>query len=202
MTRLLSGTITDNLLNYNDNAVIFQMPSPTYMFSSNWGIEVGLQLGFSGDFQTRVNNLNSYFEEKYAAVYFVLPANGFNHQNNAGLYNSYWRGMVGLVYQIEKTKYLFLSKFLIGSTDLQVTPVRSDLKERGTNDVLKLSYFPDMTRNHSFFTLSTGLTLGYKISKRTWVNFDVRYAYFKSNFSIEEKFRDPLTEETLQNDFH
>jgi hypothetical protein len=201
ITRLFSGNITDNLLNYADHAVIFQMPSATYMFSSNWGIEVGLQLGFSGDFQTRVNNLNSYFEEKYAADYFVLPVYGFNQQNNAGLYNSYWRGMFGLVYQIEKPKYLILSKFLIGSTDLQITPIRRDLKERGTNQVLKLSYFPDTKRNQSFFTLSTGLTLGYKISKRTWVNFDVQYAYSKSNFSIEEKLRNPLTEQTLQNNF-
>jgi hypothetical protein len=64
ITRLFSGEISDNLFVYKDNSYYYQAFSANYFFSSNWGVELTLQAGFSQNLSGREERYHKEIEKK------------------------------------------------------------------------------------------------------------------------------------------
>jgi outer membrane protein W len=194
ITNLLSGEITDNLFEYDDNSYYWQVISANYFFSSKWGIELTYQAGYSQNISGRADRFNTELEEKYGDDYFVSPSSGAQYDNFTIIGGSIQRGYLGLVYRIEKPKYIILPKVSIGVTSFYTDWGRADLKEKGTNTVYKLSY-DSGERPNDHFTLAPSITFGYRLSKRLIANIDVLYSYYKTDIEFTEEIRNTFTEE-------
>lgn len=196
ITNLFSGEITDNLFKYDDNSYYWQILSATYFFSSKWGIEFTYQTGHSQNISGRAARFNMELEEKYGDNYFVSPSSGAQYDNFSFIGGSIEKGYLGLVYRLEKPKYIILPKFSIGVTSFYTDWGSADLKEKGTNTVYKLSY-DSGKRPNDHFILAPSITFGYRLSKRIIASIDLLYSFYKTDIEFVEELRNTFTDEVL-----
>ena len=180
LTRLLNGEITDNLFEYGDNSYYWQIISGNYFFLQNWGVEFTYQDGNSQSIAGRADRFNSEIVKQYSDNYFVSPSSGAQYDDYSTIGGNIQRGYLGLVYRIEKPKYIILPKLFIGVTSFITDWGRADLKEKGTNSVYELTY-DSGKRPNDHFTLAPSVTFGYRLSKRLIANIDILYSYYKTD---------------------
>jgi len=194
ITTLLSGEITDNLFEYDDNSYYRQVISGNFFFSQKWGVEFTFQANASKRISGRADRFNSEIQNKYNKNYFVSPSSGALYDDFNIISGNFERGYLGIVYRIEKPKYIFLPKLFIGITSFYTDWGSADLKEKGTNTILKLSYSSGK-RPNDHFTIAPAFTFGYRLSKRFIANIDLLYSYYKTDIEFVEKIRNTFTEE-------
>jgi hypothetical protein len=194
ITTLLSGEITDNLFEYNDNSYYWQVISGNFFFSRNWGVEFTYQAGNSNSISGRADRFNSEIQKKFSENYFVSSSSGAQYDDFNIILGNIERGYFGIVYRIEKPKFIFLPKLLIGVTSFYTDWGSADLKEKGTNTVLKISYSSGK-RPNDHFTFAPAFTFGYRLSKRVIANIDLLYSYYKTNIEFVEEIHNTFTEE-------
>lgn len=194
ITKLLTGDITDNLFEYDDHSYYLQFISGSYFFSQKWGMELTFQMCMSNNIHGREDSFNAQIQNQYGDAYFVNP--GYS----PGMYNSrsdvgvFLRGYIGLVYRIEKPKYIIIPKILIGTTGVATDSGTAYLKEKGAHTSLALSYKTE-NESESYLTIAPGLSFGYRLSKRFIANFDLVYSYYKTDFQFVKETRNTFTEE-------
>lgn len=194
LTNLLLNEITDNLFEYDNNSYYWQVISGNFFFLKNWGVEFTYQAGNSKNISGRADRFNSEIQNKFGENYFVTPSSGAQYDDSNIILGNIERGYLGIVYRIEKYRFIFLPKLMIGVTSFYTDWGKADLKERGTNTVLKISYTSGK-RPNDHFTIAPAVTFGYRISKRFIVNLDFLYSHFKTNIEFIEKTRNVFTEE-------
>lgn len=194
ITNLLSGEITDNLFKYSDNTYYWQVISCNFFLSQHWGLEFTYQAGNSDNISGRAERFKAEIREKYSGHYFVSPGSGAQYEDFNILFGNVERGYIGVVYRIEKSKMVLLPKLLIGVTSFFTDWGSADLKEKGTNTVLEISYNSG-TRSNDHFTIAPAFTFGYRLSKRYIANIDFLYSYYKTNIEFIEETRNTFTEE-------
>ena len=195
ITNLLSGEITDNLFEYDDNSYYWQVISGDYFFSQKWGIEFTFQASAAKRISGRADKFNSEIQNKYSEDYFVSPSSGAQYDEFNIISGNFGKGYLGIVYRVEKPKYIFMPKLFVGVTSFYTDWGRADLKKKGTNTILELSYSSGK-RPNEHFTIAPALTFGYRLSKRFIANVDFLYSYYKTNIEFIEVTRNTFTEET------
>lgn len=198
ITNLLSGEITDNLFSYSDHSYYLQFLSGNFFFSQKWGVEFTFQACASNSIYGGTDRFSSEIHRKYDKDYFVSPSTSEQNGLEYILTENFGRGYLGVVYRIEKPKYILLPKLFIGVTSFFTNWGSADLKEKGTNTVMKISYSSGAGPNHHF-TLAPGFSFGYRISKRVIANIDFIYSYYKTNIEFVEETRNTFTDETSYN---
>ena len=194
LTNILSGEVTDNLFEYDDNSYYWQILSASFFFSAKWGLDFTYQAGHSQDILGRAERFNQALEEKYGDNYFVTPSSGAIYDNFTLFGGSIQRGYLGLVYRHEKSRFIFLPKFAIGVTSFYTDWGRADLKEKGTN-TFNTIHFTSGKRPNDHFTIAPSLTFGYRLSKRIIANIDVLYSYYKTDIQFIEEYSNAFTNE-------
>lgn len=195
ISALLSGEITDNLIEYDDNAYYWQVISGNFFLSQKWGVEFTFQASTSKCISVRTDRFNAEIQQKYGEDYFIKPSSGPLYDDFDIVGGDIERGYLGIVYRIEKQRYIFLPKLFIGVTSFYIERGVADLKEKGTNTVLKLSYSSGK-RPNDHFTVAPAFTFGYRLSKRFIANIDLLYSYYKTDIKFTEEIRNTFTEET------
>lgn len=196
LTHLLSDRITDNLVDYDDNSFYWQVLSATYFVSPKFGIDLTIQAGHSFDISGRAARFNSDLKEMYSDKYFVSPRSGAEYDDFSPILGSIERGYLGLVYRIEKPKYLILPKILIGVTSFYTDWGSADLKEKGSNTMYVLTY-DSGKRPNDHLMISPSVSLGYRFSKRILANLDIFYSIYKADFDYQEELRNAFTDVVL-----
>ncbi len=185
ITKLLSGEIIDNLIEFDDNTYYTQFVSGNYFFSPKWGVELTYQTSSSEKISDQNVDSNTALEQKYGDTYFVSRKSFANVDLFMG--GGIHKGYLGVVYRIEKPRFAIMPKFAFGITSFTTNSKSVFLKEKNSNSIYELSYKPEKKVNDNFM-LAPSFTFGYKFTKRIMANVDVQYSYFKTNIKyIEEK---------------
>jgi len=200
VTKLLTGEITDHLLEYDDFSFYGQLIAGGYFFNSTWGLEFSFQPGYSGKLSGRADKFANDLELKYGDTYFVTVGSGAAYSQSDFSGGAIQRGFFGLVYRIEKPHMVILPKFSIGVTSFYTDWGSAVLKEKGTNTLLKLRYDPGQ-RPNDHFTLAPSVTIGYRLSKRVLATVDAMYSYCKTDIVFTEELRNSFTEEVSYRSF-
>ena len=200
ITTLLSGEITDYLFRYDDYSLYLQFISGSYFFSEKWGVEMSIQSNMSSGISSRTDRFNNQIQKQYREDYFINPYENkmYNDLNMSPL--GFPRMYLGLVYRIEKPKYIILPKLFIGVTLVSADQSTTYLKEKGSHTILELTYREEKGKS-DFFTIAPGVSFGYRLSKRFIVNLDLVYSYFKPDFEYRKETRNIFTEESSSTTF-
>ena len=207
ITKLLQGTETDYLLQYDDNSFYWQIISISYFFHKHWGLEFNYQAGTSNRIRQRGDNFMESVQSMYSENYFVRPRTGAIYNDNffAGDIS---RGYLGVIYRFETNKFYVYPKFAIGLTSIFTSWGSADLKEKNSNNEHTISYLNKNRRNTGalanatdFFTFAPSISLGYKITKRFYFNADIMFSHFKTNIVYEKTFKNLYTNESTVEHF-
>lgn len=194
ITNLLSGEITDDLLKYDDQSFYLQFFSGSFWFSQNWGVEFVIQMNISNSIARRGDIFNAQVQDHYGEDYFVTMGYSEMYYDKS-LLGNFPKGYLGLVYRIEKQKYIFLPKVFVGITSTYADRGNAHLKEKGAHTILELSYNSEKGMG-DHFTIAPGFSFGYRLSKRFIANFDLVYSFYKTDFEFIKETRNVFTEET------
>ncbi|MFT5337814.1 MAG: hypothetical protein ACI9YL_001826 [Luteibaculaceae bacterium] len=193
---LLNNEITDHLLDYDDHSYFTQSFSGNFFFLKNWGAELTFQAGNSGKAQGQAEKFNAELRNIFGTKYFVRPRSGAEYNPDNIRLGSIERVYVGIVYRLEKTRFLLLPKFLVGFTSLYADKGGADLKEKGTNTVLRVSYDPG-NRPKKHVSFAPAFTVGYRLSEHLFLNLDLQYSYFKTDIEFIKETRNLYTDEFI-----
>lgn len=200
VTKLLTGEISDYLLEYDDYSWYGQLIAGGYFFNSTWGLEFSFQPGYSGKLSGRAEKFANEVELEYGDSYFVTVGSSAAYSQSDFSGGTIQRGYLGLVYRIEKPHIVILPKFSIGVTSFYTDFGSATLKEKGTNTLLKLRYESGQ-RPNDHLTLAPSVTIGYRLSKRVLATMDAMYSYYKTDIVFTEELRNTFTEEVSNRSF-
>ncbi len=182
LTKLLKGNVTDYLLEYDDMTVYWQVISLTCFFHRHWGIEFNYQANSSRNISKRADRFLEYQHAAYDTDYYVTPSTGASYDQFSIIGGDVERGYLGLIYRIEKGRFLFYPKLSIGVVSFYSDWGEAYLKEKNANTVLQLSYSSGQ-RPNDHFALATSATIGYKLSNRCFLNADVLVSRYKTDIT-------------------
>lgn len=196
VTKLLQGAETDYLFQYDDNSYYNQILSLSYFFHKHWGFEVNYQAGTSSKIRGRGDKFLSHVQSEYNNEFYVNPSTGamYDDHNNF-IEGDISRGLFGVIYRLETSKFYVYPKFSIGITSFYIDWGRADLKEKNSNLKYKVAYSSGKSPN-DYFTLAPSVSFGYKIVKRVYFNADIMYSYFRTNIVFEKKMTNLYTAES------
>ena len=196
--RLKSGEITDFLIDYDDEYVYWQFINVEYFFKNNLGINLSIQGNTFTDADERGNLMNAALEERFGNDYFISTSPysyGQSANINANLY-------AGLVYAKRFNKISFVPKIQVGFTSFFTNRLNVYLKEKETNTHLQMVYdFTSDRRPQDNFTLLTGITTEFNLTKNLTLDFHLQSSFFKTQFSYVEEIRNTYTEEKSYREF-
>lgn len=201
ITKLLDGRITDNLIEYEDNSSYWQALSILCFFNKNWGVEFNFQGMTSGNISKKANNFSSDIKSDYENLYYVTASTGAIYFDCNPISGNFVRGLVGLIYKYEKNRLFLYPKFSIGVNSFSTAWGKAILKQKNSNNLLEVSLDSDKRHNDNF-TIATSLAFGYKLSKRTYLNFDLMASHYKTDITFTKKITDLNTMNSKIDNMH
>ena len=189
ITKLLNGSILDNLFEYGDNSTYWQVLSISYFFRRHWGVEFNFQGMTSGNIAKRADKFMDAMKSEYKSDYYVTPSTGASYDNFSLLAVNFNRGFIGLIYRYEKNRLFFYPKFSIGITSFYTDWGKATLKRKNSNNVIEVSYDPSNIPN-GHFVVATSAAFGYKLTKKIYLNMDLMASYYKTDITFTKKITD------------
>lgn len=202
-TRLLKEEITDYLVDYGESGVYWQPLSGTHFFSKHWGIEFSFRLNHSKNTTKRTDRFISEMTSAYPDYYpQIITSSMYDHSSIVD--GDIQTGTLGCIYRFETERLFIYPKLAIGVTSFFSDYGIASLKEKNTNNVIQVAYAPEDALGstpNDFFTVATSSAMGYKLSKRFYVNADVSLSWYRANFgfikSVSNRYTGQRTEETI-----
>lgn len=187
LTKLLSGRITDNLIDYADNTAYVQLITASYFFNKHWGLDFNYQGSFSDKASAKNKRFTNKIQNEYQDRYFVTSSSDISYF--ATPFGNFSRGLLGVIYRIENKRLLLYPKLSMGITSFSVATGEALLKEKNSNTVLRIAYSPDRI-SYDRFTIASSLTAGYKMTNRIFLNVEVLPSYYRTDFSFTKSITD------------
>jgi hypothetical protein len=205
LTHLLSGAITDHLIDYTDETTYYtQAINGTWFFKKHWGVEFNYQGSFSVRLtgQKREEQFFQLLQREYGDQYFVNPSSGATYDNLNPISGSIERGLIGIVYRKEIGRWFVHPKVAIGVVSFYADWGSASLKEKNSNTSLRVNYAADrVPQDH--FALATSLIAGYKLSKRIHWNIEAMASHYKTNLTFNKTVTNlPTGMSTITERFH
>jgi len=200
MTRLLQGTETDYLIQYDDNSYYWQILSISYFFHKRWGLEFNFQAVTSSRIKQRGDKFTAIIQSEYNDKYYVSPRTGALYDDFNFFSGDFERGCLGVIYRFETNRFYVYPKFAIGVTSFYIDWGGADLKEKNSNIKYRINYSSEK-RPNDHFTLAPSVSFGYKIAKRFYFNADILFSYYKTNISFEKTITNLYTNERTAEHF-
>lgn len=198
LTRLQKGTATDYLLEFDDRTFSWQI-SLAYFFHKHWGVEGNFQINTSKNMSKRSDKFFQVVQNEYSQDYYLIPPTLPYFKE----INAIKKLSLGIIYRLEVRRFVFYPKFSIGITSFRSNQERIYLKQKNTNNVLKLDYLPTQGKNRGFkdpFMLATSALLGYKLKKWLFLNVDILLSHYKTNKNFTKTTTDLNTMQTTSED--
>lgn len=193
VSKLSKGYITDNLVGYDSPAYYWQFISSSYFFN-DWGIEFSFQANHNASLNDRHARFSKVIEEKYSGDYYVSTSSGAMDDTFNYVGGSIEKGSLGPVYKKELKKLIFIARALIGVTSFYTEHAQTDLKRKGTNERLHLSWSTGKVPKDNF-TFNPSFTIGYRIFDRVVIDFDLNYWIYTIDFDYTETITNLYTHE-------
>lgn len=187
LTDMNQNKITDYFIEYSSESKIVPSLSAIWFIRKRFGIEADLKFVYFNDRQNSFDQFQEFANNEYGENYYVKAFSPID--NNFIPVVSF-----GLVYRIETQHFYFYPKFSIGITSFYSNWGGIDLKEKNTNNEYKISFSQGKIAKDNF-TLIPAVTMGYKLSDRFWVDFNLKTSFFRSNFTYETTRTDLYTKE-------
>lgn len=200
ISSLTGGYITDNLFKYESNTFYWQFISSTYFFN-NWGIEFNVSGNNNASISKRYDRFVNEVTSKYSDNYFVRVSSGSQYDDgNFYINGPVEKGGLGPAYKIEKERLLIVGRALIGVTSFYTDWGSAILKERGSNEIIKIIWDADRVVK-DYLSFNPSLTFGYRISNRIVIDFDINYWLYKVDFKYNETVENLTTGAIQSNEY-
>ena len=198
ITRISQGTETDNLLQFDNSAFYLQPMYPitiSYFFSKHWGAEFNMQGSISRKARNRSDRFVADMQSQYGDRFYVnATSTGDTDLDLSDVFSG--RSFLGIIYRYETDKYYVYPKFSIGLTDFSTDRGNVSLKEKNSNNEFRISYSSGDKLFKEYFTLAPSVSFGYKLSKRFFLNADIMFSHFKTDFQYKKTTTNSLTNES------
>jgi hypothetical protein len=182
ITKLLEGKAPDYLLSYENEIGYWQVVSGTYFFRQRLGVQFDVQVGFVNKPARREEKFQQHVLSDFGRdQYFVVDNPSFLVDQS----DTYARGRIGLVYRFEHNRWFLYPKFSVGISSISAQAAVVYLKEKDTNNMLKVSY-QGTTSNSSFLDVAAGFSAGYKLSNRVYLNIDIAVSHFRNDIDYKK----------------
>jgi hypothetical protein len=188
LTTLLKGDDTDPLLQFNDHYHYWQALSVSYFFHKHWGITLNYQAGNSKHITKKADQFRESMESQYGKDYYVTSSTG-TYDAGPKFMGHIEQGYLGVIYRLESKHFFMYPKLAIGVTSFFTDWGQVFLKQKNANDVIQIYYWPNKNP-HDHFTLAASASMGYKITKRVFINLNVLSSYYKTNISYTQTTTD------------
>ena len=133
-------------------------------------------------------NMQSMYNDNY----YVSPRTGANSDDFNFISGDISRGFLGVIYRFETNKFYLYPKLAIGTTAFYTDWGKADLKEKNSNIECTVEYSTKKTP-HDHFTLAPSVSLGYKLSKRFYLNADIMFSRYSTNIQFKKEFTNLYT---------
>ncbi len=193
LTTLLKGDATDPFLQFDDHCHYWQVISGSYFFTKHWGINFNFQAGFSKSIDKKEGQFNESMQSQYGADYYVTPSISDNKEPK--FMGQIQRVSLGMIYRLESGHFFLYPKLAIGVTSYDINQGQVILKQKNAHDVIEIFYLPNKLGS-DHFTLAASASMGYKITKRVFINFNVLSSYYKTNFKYTQTTIDRISEQS------
>jgi hypothetical protein len=201
---LLSGSITDDLIGYNDApASYLQIISIAYFFHDRWGVEINYQGSTLNNITGRSERFHSAINSEHEADFFVTPSTGAEYDTYNLVEGDIGRFYLGLIYRIEFGGFLIYPKLAIGYTSFDTDWGEAYLKSKNSNSVRKIQYWSeDHDISTDAMTISPSILVGYKLSRRVFANLEMTTSFARAKVTYIETTTDLYTEQVTTEKYH
>lgn len=189
ITKILDGRVSDNLFEYDDNSSYWQVLSIAYFFHKHWGVEFNFQGMTSNNISKRADVFLNIMKSEYGNNYYVTPSTGASYDDFNPFSGNFERGFIGLIYKYEKKRFFIYPKFSIGVNSFYTDWGKAILKEKNSNNLLKVS-INSGKRPNNHLMVAASAALGYKLTKRFYLNFDLMTSFYKTNITFTKSITD------------
>lgn len=192
MTTLLSGQVTDDLFEYRDNSMYWQVLSISYFFHKNWALDFNFQGMTSRNISKRADNFLNSMQSEYENNYYVMPSTGASYSSFNPVGGNFSRGFIGLMYRHEKRRWFLYPKFAFGVSSFHTDWGSAILKQKNANTIIRVSYDTGERPNDHIIWAGSAI-FGYKLAKKFYFNVDLMTSYYKTNITFVKETRDLAT---------
>ncbi len=189
ITKFLTGNATDHLLEFDDYTNYVKFPSVTYFFSRHWGVCANLQFNYSGKIPNNERLLESNLNDEYGQQFFIAPVNLYSISSPS------YKVELGMTYRFETKRFAVYPKFSLGIYSFDSNRFSGYLKQKNTNYVSSLTLKPN-AYSKDFFSLTSCLSMSYRLSRRWAINLECGSSYFRTNIHFEKTISDIFTEKS------
>ena len=110
------------------------------------------------------------------------------------------KSSLGPVYKLEKNRFVFIGRALIGSTAFDTDWGSASLKEKGTNELIEIDWSSGKSFKE-YLTFNPSFTLGYRILDRLVLDVDFNYWVYNIDFEYTETIENLYTKTTVTQHF-
>jgi hypothetical protein len=194
ITSLPSSDPSTSLIEYSNHSQFLQLLSATYFFNRKWGIEFNYQGISSPSLRNRQENFSNKITPEFSEEYFVDVSSGAQYDKFNFFSRNFERGLLGIVYRIEKNKFFIQPKLALGVTSFYTDWGNVDLKQRNSNRRAEVQYTPTKSVQDPF-TIAPSVIVGYTLTRRLYLHTEIMLSHFQTSFSYIKTTEDFLTEE-------
>lgn len=200
ITKMPSRGITDHLIEYENASSYAQLLAGTWFFNKRWGISFRYQDQQSKNLSRRDKKFLDKVEADYQEDYYVTSSTSARYPSTS-LFGAPNRALFGLVHRYEKDNWFIYPEFSFGTASFYTDWGKAYLKKKNSNELFLLSYSSERMP-HDFLTLTLSSAMGYKLSKKFFLNADVMGSWYQANLQFEKQFTDLHTNHSSSEIIH
>lgn len=192
-----ANAITDYQNNINTDGISFPALSVTFIIKNNFGLEASVYGIWDTKAKKNQRLFDQQFNSKFAAQYYI--SEDTLHYNLSEPFSRF-AGTFGIVYRIEKNRWVCIPKVFVGATTVTLSSQSRYLKEKDGNNVLR-TYYGSWSTSKDVFVLGTGISFIYRLNKRIGVCFDAAISCNNPRLNFTEDIRNLVSEETTNTSY-
>ena len=169
LNTIKANASTDYLSDMNTNGLSFPSFSATFFIKHNWGLEVSIYSIIHKDGKKNGRLFDQQFEKEFAAQYYILQ-----DTLSYDLSEPFSRisGTVGIVYRIEKNRFVCIPKIFAGVVTVDMISKSYYLKEKNRNNILHIRY-GNWQSSKDVFLLGAGASFIYRLTGKIGISMDM-----------------------------
>ena len=192
LTKYMQDNVTYYLLQYKAYSRLNQL-SVSHFFHKHWGVDLNFRAGSNSIIGARYSDFVEKIQSMYGDNYLKNVETSENDKDRS----VFRQGYIGIIYRFETNKFYAYPTLSVGGIAMRTNYWQAHLKEKNSNNEYGV-YFSTKNKqsNSLFFSISPSVSLGYKLSKRVFLNSDIMLSYFRPNFTFEKEFVNLYTKES------
>lgn len=179
-----SKYITDNLIETKFQN-LFCQPLGIGFFFRNIGIEGHLALSPVQNPQNRRRQFVKGIDQIYGDRYYTSISYGAIANYSSENSDPLTRGSIGPSYKIEKSRFIFVGRVMVGAVSINTYSARARLKVKGTNELLHIDWKTEYP-NKDCFSINPSFTFAYRVNRRITFDLDLDSWFYKTDVTYVE----------------